>query len=238
MEPGDIFRNIYLTKEQVLEAFSKLEPFIHSESAALEDFPQEEEISSRIQQLEDRLKTERDQRRELQEEVNKIMETTSILNEELRTLSTENENWKMMYSELVMDCKDLERRLQNSESLYKQRIDTLASELQAAKTHLKAFQGSSEAFASLSFSELLECEQNLFHSLQELQKYKSKSIAQLLEKEVSDSYLCIICRENSKSMMTRPCNHISVCEICINKIRNCPMCRVSILSSEKVFLTK
>lgn len=238
MEASDIYRNIYLTKEQVLEAFSKLEPFIHSESLHSEEDAQDDDISNKIQHLEDRLKSERDQRRELQDEVTKIMETTQILNEELKTLSADNENWKMMYHELILDCKDLERRLQSSETLYKQRIETISRELSTTKTQLKAFQGSPKALSSLSLSELLKCEQNLFHSLQELQKYKSEGYEQLLEKEVADSYLCIICREGAKTMLTRPCNHISVCDKCIQKISTCPMCRVSIGGYEKIFLTK
>jgi hypothetical protein len=57
----------------------------------------------------------------------------------------------------------------------------------------------------------------------------------------SNQNLCIICYDNIKNMMGRPCNHVFLCEKCYlidkDKFINypCPICRENIVVLEKIF---
>ena len=55
-----------------------------------------------------------------------------------------------------------------------------------------------------------------------------------------DDRQCIICYDNQKSVMIRPCNHVCLCEVCSRNIRGlngkCPMCRKDIRGIERVYL--
>ena len=55
-----------------------------------------------------------------------------------------------------------------------------------------------------------------------------------------DDRQCIICYDNPKSVMIRPCNHVCLCDVCSRDIRGlngkCPMCRKDIRGIERVYL--
>lgn len=48
---------------------------------------------------------------------------------------------------------------------------------------------------------------------------------------------CVVCLDNPKEMLIKTCNHICVCHQCITSLKICPVCRKSIASSERVFIS-
>ena len=47
---------------------------------------------------------------------------------------------------------------------------------------------------------------------------------------------CVICLERKRKCVIRPCRHFSLCVACsIEKLSECPVCRVKIVSIERVF---
>ena len=59
------------------------------------------------------------------------------------------------------------------------------------------------------------------------------------KEETSDKLLCKICLERESDVILLPCAHISVCSICIcSSLSNqCPICRKTVLSLTKVFIS-
>lgn len=56
----------------------------------------------------------------------------------------------------------------------------------------------------------------------------------------SEELLCVVCLNNKKSIILRPCNHLCLCEECSaskeHSIKECPVCRKKIEKRERVFL--
>lgn len=48
-------------------------------------------------------------------------------------------------------------------------------------------------------------------------------------------YLCTICMDNIRDIIITPCYHSVVCNNCINKIKNCPICRNEIKNTIKYY---
>lgn len=55
---------------------------------------------------------------------------------------------------------------------------------------------------------------------------------------------CVVCWENTRSVLFRPCNHVCVCVDCAceeglgeNLLRECPLCRGAVEAKERVFIT-
>ena len=47
--------------------------------------------------------------------------------------------------------------------------------------------------------------------------------------------VCIVCMNESYTHTFIPCGHMCTCELCANKLQECPMCRAHILNRIKVF---
>ena len=59
---------------------------------------------------------------------------------------------------------------------------------------------------------------------------------QRLQQELDQRRLCIVCQDNEREMMLKPCNHFCVCGECVRLLRGtCPVCRVHIQCQERVF---
>lgn len=53
---------------------------------------------------------------------------------------------------------------------------------------------------------------------------------------------CVVCWENTRSVLFRPCNHVCVCVDCEeglgeNLLRECPLCRCAVEAKERVYLS-
>eukprot|EP00054_Salpingoeca_dolichothecata_P020787 m.131903 g.131903 ORF g.131903 m.131903 type:complete len:341 (-) comp23745_c0_seq8:37-1059(-) len=46
---------------------------------------------------------------------------------------------------------------------------------------------------------------------------------------------CVICLDQERSVLFRPCRHLIACATCATKLANCPICRVRIVASDRVF---
>lgn len=53
---------------------------------------------------------------------------------------------------------------------------------------------------------------------------------------------CVICLDNNKNIVVKPCNHVVMCENCLNSDKKkfigqfCPLCRKQIVLTEKIYL--
>jgi hypothetical protein len=56
----------------------------------------------------------------------------------------------------------------------------------------------------------------------------------IIEKNINESELCIICYERRYNMLFTKCRHMCVCERCCKKITRCPKCRGDITNKEKL----
>lgn len=66
-----------------------------------------------------------------------------------------------------------------------------------------------------------------------------ESIEKIIEKpkELEDEQnLCVICMENEKNCLLKPCKHIATCIECSELISDCPICRSSISKKTQVFI--
>jgi hypothetical protein len=55
------------------------------------------------------------------------------------------------------------------------------------------------------------------------------------EIEIPESERCVICFEKAeKEYILIPCGHIQYCNVCINKIRECALCRSAIENKVKI----
>ena len=53
------------------------------------------------------------------------------------------------------------------------------------------------------------------------------------EEDDAEETVCIVCTDNRRCVVFKPCSHSSTCIACAIKINNCPICRV--LVTEKIF---
>lgn len=61
-----------------------------------------------------------------------------------------------------------------------------------------------------------------------------KRLEEELAKEV-ESKQCVVCLDNPRRLMVKPCNHYCLCEECRRHLTNCPICTGRIVQVEVVF---
>ena len=44
----------------------------------------------------------------------------------------------------------------------------------------------------------------------------------------ADDKICIICMVNDKDSLILPCKHLLLCQVCIEKVEECPYCKTKI----------
>jgi hypothetical protein len=68
----------------------------------------------------------------------------------------------------------------------------------------------------------------------------TSSVITSTSQSVDEERQCIICYENPKCFMIRPCNHVCLCEKCSRNVQGlrgkCPMCRNNIQKIERIFM--
>ena len=50
-----------------------------------------------------------------------------------------------------------------------------------------------------------------------------------------DKSICVICLDNTREMVLKPCNHYCLCSSCSKGLRECPLCKKKIQRTEKIF---
>jgi len=43
-----------------------------------------------------------------------------------------------------------------------------------------------------------------------------------------DDKICIVCMENDKDSLMLPCKHLMLCQVCIERVDDCPYCKTKI----------
>ena len=65
-------------------------------------------------------------------------------------------------------------------------------------------------------------------------KTKLEELEKKLQKE-EESKQCVVCMDQPKELMIRPCNHYCVCQACARRLQKCPMCNGLINRAERVY---
>ena len=47
--------------------------------------------------------------------------------------------------------------------------------------------------------------------------------------------LCVVCRDGQKQVAFKPCWHFCACSVCASKLYTCPVCRVPVQGSERIY---
>ena len=146
------------------------------------------------------------------------------------------------------DVEDISRQLQHittlshtqSIELYQakyalneaiQQRDSLDKELK----DLKFIYGQDDGLNNLgnkSLAELTSLEEQMKASLDRITKTKEE-----LSKSLEEERTCVICRENTKTVLLMTCRHLCVCSLCGHRdeLTCCPLCREIIVERINVF---
>mmetsp|Transcript_31208 Transcript_31208/g.62824 ORF Transcript_31208/g.62824 Transcript_31208/m.62824 type:complete len:378 (+) Transcript_31208:416-1549(+) len=111
----------------------------------------------------------------------------------------------------------------------KQEYSTMKRENQSMRSMLN---GEETNLSQKSLAELTSLEEQLKRSLEKVAKAKEMASNNLEEERI-----CVICRENRKSVLFLSCRHLCVCGECGQKeeLDKCPLCRVVITERINVY---
>ena len=74
------------------------------------------------------------------------------------------------------------------------------------------------------------------HIINESQKLKLTNILINSELEnIKTKYECCVCMKEQKNVILEPCLHFSICEYCLSKLSDCPVCRKKIDFFYKIY---
>ena len=113
-------------------------------------------------------------------------------------------------------------------------IDMMAKYL-ITKRRLQQCEADNEQL-SKELDQLKKTHQNAAHKA----KKTAVDLRKQLKKQQGNANCCI-CQDKTKNILLRPCNHLAVCEYCVEEIltrrdKGCPLCREKIEDHIKVFL--
>ena len=133
-------------------------------------------------------------------------------------VSVERISWILSQNGFDYDCNDL--KLHTMSSLLHRNRD-LTAKMQRMEKRMGYLQGM--RLNSLSNDELLDLEQNANDSYLRIRTF------------IRSKLKCIVCYENEKRVLFRPCHHFVVCPDCSGKLEKCPVCNTDIAESIKVY---
>jgi len=172
----------------------------------------------------------------------------------MNSTGTEDQDYERGYSyEGTIESEQLDTDSQNHDALMKQldhmtslahsqstelyqakfALDELMEERDHLKSELAVYCGDDESnLATKSLAELNSLEEQVKRSLDRIVKAKELASSNLEEERV-----CVICRENSKSVLLLPCRHLCACKSCghLDVLTQCPLCREPITERINVF---
>ena len=93
------------------------------------------------------------------------------------------------------------------------------------KSELDHFKGI--GINNLSMDRLMNLEKELLTSISRVQS--------AINEKYKNEKLCIVCQNNMKNCVFRPCGHFSTCHICSRQLGKCPICMSTIDDKFKIF---
>lgn len=54
---------------------------------------------------------------------------------------------------------------------------------------------------------------------------------------LSSATTCVVCEDRNREILIDPCNHVCSCSECIKRLTTCPMCRCTIVSTKKIYMS-
>lgn len=80
--------------------------------------------------------------------------------------------------------------------------------------------------------------QNLYNRYKKMNELKRMEKTFELSKNLTDDYKCIICIENAKNVIFRPCLHLALCKLCYDRLKEpiCPICKKPIESVISIYI--
>merc|ERR1712166_1650869 len=89
--------------------------------------------------------------------------------------------------------------------------------------------------ATNALGEALSRERGLEQNISELEQNISKKDREI--QHLKDFRKCKVCMENEVDQVFSPCGHVICCQICITKLRTCPICRAPIKDTLLAFFS-
>lgn len=79
---------------------------------------------------------------------------------------------------------------------------------------------------------------NLWKSYQDSKEMNRMQKVIEVSQNLSFEYKCVICYENAKNVIIRPCLHLAICKLCFSELKypQCPMCRRPIESHVTIYI--
>lgn len=79
---------------------------------------------------------------------------------------------------------------------------------------------------------------NLYAKYKQMKELKRMAKTFEASKTLTDDYKCIICIENAKNVILRPCLHLAICKLCYDRLRDnrCPICKTTIENDISIYI--
>ena len=74
---------------------------------------------------------------------------------------------------------------------------------------------------------------DLAHDTELLRRRLHRANEELLQER--DKFLCVVCQDLKRDVILKPCNHYCLCLECSKALRECPICKSRIRSTEKIY---
>lgn len=157
------------------------------------------------------------------------------LREEFQHYKTRQEHWEQAYSQAKSACEAWKREAEES----------LRKAKSAEEEKAQAFKQRDEALGRISKMQL-DLEKygggsnsvRLLHQVNEIETIPIPQLRQIqqqlrmdvdkLEKVIvyQQNMKCIMCQDRKRTVTCSPCNHRVLCDTCVSKSTDCPMCHV------------
>ena len=72
--------------------------------------------------------------------------------------------------------------------------------------------------------------------------YEMKTVYGMSGKEEGNDNVCLVCLDNPKNIVLKPCSHMCICHVCAEPMlrtgQKCPICRSDIKEIERLDITQ
>ena len=70
----------------------------------------------------------------------------------------------------------------------------------------------------------------------QIREVKMELLNELELEKLKEIPMCIICIEQERQIIFKPCNHIACCSTCSKNLQECPICRKQITSKKTAYI--